>query len=393
MADEIGKHDFETVAVGENKLLGIADLGFDADRLSTLRAELDRLNDSGYVETPKPKTQRFNFFTSQTGGVGESGEQNIIDDPSENVSLGTKVWIKRMEIESQIEDELQKKPDSLELVEAIEELTREGVDLKSSLGINADRVVVDKKKSQDFIDKDADAYLEEKKVKVANMVSGEIWFHTTAHLKKMIAGGGIATQSRIRRNDPEYFRLMSDNSSSKGRTNIDPKLSSPLNVRDSNMIFFSANSAEFYSDSLIAFAASDLVVDTGLYFYPEGHNHMGERVVSDLVDQDKDEIPQAGESDLLIAFDRAYLAVNKTDYKQTCKELLLAGYTKDWVEEHLFSYRGRGESVSKARKEAEKEIKRRISKRGVKSVGEIKAVANPDNQNLDVKVFQVRSKK
>lgn len=224
-------------------------------------------------------------------------------------------------------------------------------------------------------------------------INSEIWVHTTNHLRQMIATGGIANQSWIRRNMPDYYQKMVDNSTSRG-TKKDAKMVSPLQTIDTDKIFFSANRVDpvISMDNTIVYDPKDLMVDTGLYYLPTGAVHMGERVVSDVVDPKADRLPQDGSSDLMLSFDRAYIAVYKGEYADTARDLLLAGYSKDWVSKHLISYRGEGHDRKKGQQIAVKEIRRRIEERR-KEEDKPKAYAIPNTEcgKGYTDVYQVRS--
>lgn len=362
-----------------NFLLGMNDWGFSTERLSDLAASLEQkeLEYRQHKEALSLERQQLEHELGDrrsriTGQprvfVGEKTRNQELIDKEERLrqfGFGNDIELlkfngKISKLKREVIFEEEKRSDDSDLKAVVE-------NFRGDKAVVLNRIVQPRNAPGDsFLEiSGKDASLSE--VEVGEDVTQEVWFHTTNHINKIIDNGGLATQAWIEKHDPDYYARLVENSTARGKEkvgsgSIDPNLSSPLNESDRDRVFFRANAIENYGSTIIAYSPEDILADTNLYFMPVGPRHMDERVVSDAVDLNSDSILPNGESDLCLPLEKAYVAVPKRDFRAVCVKFLEAGYSVDWIEEHVFSYRGHGEETYDGRRAACEEIKRRITK-------------------------------
>lgn len=397
----------KSLPMEEIRYLGMTDIGFDSAKLQELEQELSEINQriperqSSVVEERRnliyelysdeeiqkdPRKSRWVKGTERTGPVQpdltrEERTQKTDRLLALNFPLGetgvTSLLNKRRSLETQIETEKLKKPDSLELDEVYEALRREGKLPEVKHDVNSDDVILSKANSPPF---ELTVPIDSRTVAVKEKAIGEIWFHSTNHLAMIVNSGGLGTQSWIQKNTPEYYQLMVENSGARGGDIKDASLRSPLIEEDANVIYFRPGVVETYGTNIIAYDPSDLLLDTDLFFVREGRMHVEERLISDVCNREGDDLRTGDDtSSLHISLDKAYIAVDKSDYSKTVRQFLLSGYSREWIAQHVFSYRGVGVKFFDAQHAAVNEIKRRIetSRQKQDETRKIIAVPNP----------------
>lgn len=292
----------------------------------------------------------------------------------ELTDIGRKTSSFAQEIESltKAKSELEyKKPDSVDYEDVIVEMQEHP---NAAITARPEQISVLKNNDRRFT---TDVSLGESPKGEEELLAG-VWFHSTNHLGRMLENGGLSTQSWLKKHDPDYYdRTLVEGSRSTGEN------WSPLQSSDKNLMFFSNNAVHDYGRYIVGFKPVD-VVGSGLYFRFGDKNGKGDEegftlfpkeiTVSDVCDSDSNQFPKTDAiSELQIPLDNAVIGVPRGEYKQKCREFLLAGYSPEWVNEHVFSYRAgdwvknpdqQGSAgIRQGKLDAAEEIKRRFSKK------------------------------
>ncbi len=267
------------------------------------------------------------------------------------------------------------RPDSLDLREVYQELNVAQLLPEIQIRADSNRGVISQAKRDDLPSTElVQADLLDDAQEISSKIPLEVWFHSTKpnHFLNMIVVGGLATQSWLRNKHPEYYETLKDHSVALGTTK-DIELSSPFNPTDADKIYFRNDRVEQYGTVILGFAPENIIPESGIFAYPKGWQHDQERVMSDVVDKDHIKLAENGSSQLQVAFDTAVVAVKKQDYRKIVQALLLAGYSQEWIAEHVFSYRENANSDGL--RAAEVEIKKRIEEQRKKSSRKVAALA------------------
>ncbi len=190
--------------------------------------------------------------------------------------------------------------------------------------------------------------------------SNGVLSHSTGHIKDIIQDRSLSTRSAIQRRDTEkYKKVFQDGGGKYG----DRGLSNPNLQRDTDVLYFEIGKPADYGDYVISYSQDDLLIDSGLNVDLQRGTGYGEVAISDVVDSNIGEIPADGSSNLALSLEKAVICSPREKYSEMVQDLLKAGYSREWILLHTFSFR---EHVSdkKVKVEVAEEIRRRLEMLG-----------------------------